>query len=262
MTEQTITAKTPTGTEYTATATMPENSQRTSFKSRMIFEVEVPAKEISFKGFFNERKGAIMGRSKVGKKHQEVGVKVTEEVRRFVEECERPIREAEAAEEARIEEIVSGIQRVNHATVESADGLYSHHTAHDGYVSIDSALSGLPDNTVGKVGKFQVYLQHPDECVSEELLAGARDFYRAVSVFEEREETDLREAASKLLDDKEQREEDEAFERAEATGERQVIRRYTTGCNSPHEECSTDVVTVWAIPNGFRSKETTRTHTW
>lgn len=259
MTEQTITAKTPTGTEYTATATTP---LRGNGQSSMRFEVEVPAKSIKFVGTFNKGKDAIMGSAKVGGKRRTVGVQATDEVRAFVEECERPIREAEAAEKAKLEEIAAGIRRLGHAEVESADGLYSHHTAHDGYVAIDSGMSGLPDNTAGKVGRFPVYLQHPDKLVSGELLDGARWFSRAVRIFEDREEADSRQAAAKILDDKERSEEDEAFEKAEATGERQVIRRYTTGCNSPHEECSTDVVTLWAIPNGFRSKETTRTHTW
>jgi len=50
------------------------------------------------------------------------------------------------------------------------------------------------------------------------------------------------------------------FDTAKATGEKQELKRYMTDCNDPHEECSTDVVTVWAMPDG--SEKTTRMHTW
>lgn len=260
--EQTITAKTPTGTEYTATAATPLRGLRT----QMRFEVEIPAKGVTFAGTYEKNQDAIMSFGKVQGFGKRVGLKATDEVRRFVEECERPIREAEAAEKARIEAIVAGMRRGaerDRSTVYSSDGLYSCHPAHESTVSISSEMTDLEDTTRGKLGRHVLYLPTAKEDeIGAGLLAGARDFHRAADVFYEREEADLREAAAKILDEKKEREEDEAFERAEETGERQLIRRYTTECNSPNEECSTDVVTVWAIPNGFRSKETTRTHTW
>jgi hypothetical protein len=70
--------------------------------------------------------------------------------------------------------------RLNGEEAHSEDGLYRAHTGSPGYVSISCELSGLPDNTYGKIGYFTTYLQHPDEEVSAELLAGARRFARAL----------------------------------------------------------------------------------
>ncbi len=50
------------------------------------------------------------------------------------------------------------------------------------------------------------------------------------------------------------------FVAAQATGKRQELEHFCADCNDPHEECSTDVVTVWAMPDG--TKKTTRVHTW
>lgn len=53
---------------------------------------------------------------------------------------------------------------------------------------------------------------------------------------------------------------DDCFRRARETGERIEISHYTTDCNDPKEECSLDVVTIWAEPDGTTSE--TRHHTW
>jgi hypothetical protein len=50
------------------------------------------------------------------------------------------------------------------------------------------------------------------------------------------------------------------FNEAKETGKPVELERYTTDCNDPREECSTDIVTVWAMPDG--STKTTRQHTW
>lgn len=50
------------------------------------------------------------------------------------------------------------------------------------------------------------------------------------------------------------------FAVAKETGKRQYINHYMADCNDPHEECSTDVVTVYAMPDG--TTKTERTHTW
>jgi len=50
------------------------------------------------------------------------------------------------------------------------------------------------------------------------------------------------------------------FDTAKETGEKQVLRSYATDCNDPKEECSTDIITVYAMPDG--STKTDRTHTW
>lgn len=48
--------------------------------------------------------------------------------------------------------------------------------------------------------------------------------------------------------------------RARATGKLVEIRHYADECDDPREECSLDIVTVWAKPDG--SVATTRQHTW
>lgn len=50
------------------------------------------------------------------------------------------------------------------------------------------------------------------------------------------------------------------FAVAKETGKRQVLKSWMEDCNDPREECSTDSVTLWAMPDG--TTKTTRTHTW
>ena len=52
----------------------------------------------------------------------------------------------------------------------------------------------------------------------------------------------------------------EIFETAKATGKKQALKSWMEDCNDPREECSTDSVTLWAMPNG--TTKTTRQHTW
>lgn len=51
-----------------------------------------------------------------------------------------------------------------------------------------------------------------------------------------------------------------AFARAKDTGERQMLRQLAEDCDDPREECSLDICTEWALPDG--STEITRQHTW
>lgn len=48
--------------------------------------------------------------------------------------------------------------------------------------------------------------------------------------------------------------------KAKETGEPQLIAQCTEPCNNPNEECSTDICSYWAMPDG--STEETRCHTW
>ncbi len=50
------------------------------------------------------------------------------------------------------------------------------------------------------------------------------------------------------------------FEEAKETGKPVEVQRYTTDCNNPRKECSTDIITIYAMPDGT-TKET-RTHTY
>lgn len=50
------------------------------------------------------------------------------------------------------------------------------------------------------------------------------------------------------------------FNMAKKTGEKQQLNRYITDCNDPKEECSTDIVIEYAMPDG--TIKTIRSHTW
>lgn len=50
------------------------------------------------------------------------------------------------------------------------------------------------------------------------------------------------------------------FTEAKKTGKPVVITQWMEDCNDPHEECSTDIITVYAMPDGTR--KTSRIHTW
>ena len=50
------------------------------------------------------------------------------------------------------------------------------------------------------------------------------------------------------------------FELAKQTGKMQVIDKWMENCNDPKEECNTDLVTVYAMPNGV--KKVVKNHTW
>jgi hypothetical protein len=50
------------------------------------------------------------------------------------------------------------------------------------------------------------------------------------------------------------------FDQAKETGKRVEIKHYSTECNDPSEECSLDIITEYAMPDG--SVETERIHTY
>lgn len=50
------------------------------------------------------------------------------------------------------------------------------------------------------------------------------------------------------------------FEIAKQTGEMQIIDKWMEECNDLKEECNTDLVTIYAMPDG--TKKTVRNHTW
>lgn len=67
----------------------------------------------------------------------------------------------------------------NFSSAVSEDGLFSWQSASPNNVSINCAISGLPDNTVGKTGWHVVYLPQPGDCPTN-LLEGAREFSRTI----------------------------------------------------------------------------------
>jgi len=50
------------------------------------------------------------------------------------------------------------------------------------------------------------------------------------------------------------------FEEAKTTGEKVLICQWSDECDDPNEECSTDMVYEWAMPDGTTQR--TRQHTW
>jgi len=50
------------------------------------------------------------------------------------------------------------------------------------------------------------------------------------------------------------------FQKAKETGEPQIIESHPVECEDPREECNTDIVTVYAMPDGTTKR--TQNHTW
>lgn len=161
--------------------------------------------------------------------------------------------------EARKREIAESMVKVD-GEYRSADGIYSFRAGYESYISLDCALTGLPDTTQGRVGKYPLYLQHPGEEVPQRLVEGAREFYGAVCYYQRKERQRREREAAEMEERKAVEDEARAVEWARQTGAPAEIRSYATGCNDPREECSTDLMTVYATPEG--TIETMRIHTW
>jgi len=67
-------------------------------------------------------------------------------------------------------------------------------------------------------------------------------------------------ARDKAHADKRAAQEAKAFDQARSTGEKTEIRRWSSPCDSEHEECSTDIIIEYAHPDGTKSKK--RFHTY
>lgn len=72
----------------------------------------------------------------------------------------------------------------------------------------------------------------------------------------------VKEAEQKKLEKEKAEKEriEKLFEKARETRKPQIIEQYPVECNDPNEECSIDIVTVYAMPDGTR--KITRHHTW
>jgi hypothetical protein len=53
---------------------------------------------------------------------------------------------------------------------------------------------------------------------------------------------------------------EELFKKAKQTGEKQLLNKWSEPCNDPKEECNVDIVYVWIMPDGSKTKS--RHHTW
>ena len=70
-----------------------------------------------------------------------------------------------------------------------------------------------------------------------------------------KEQKDL---ATKLRKEQEELRLQNKFDEAKRTNQAIVIKAYTDECNDPNEDCDTDTITVYAMPNG--QYKTTRSH--
>ena len=81
-----------------------------------------------------------------------------------------------------------------------------------------------------------------------------------VAVAEAAKATALAEAEAQAEKAKEDAIEKGKFDEARVTGKPVTLNSWMEDCNDPREECSTDVVTLYAMPDGTR--KTKRQHTW
>jgi hypothetical protein len=72
-----------------------------------------------------------------------------------------------------------------------------------------------------------------------------------------REEADAQKIAAETLAAEELA---QKYETAKSTGKPVLLRQWAAECCDPHEECNTDIVTEYAMPDG--STTTERQHTW
>jgi len=92
---------------------------------------------------------------------------------------------------------------------------------------------------------------YPDDCTFESLK---NDFEKAFNKRKEEKEAVEKRAA------KRKEEIAKIKEKAIASGEKQTLDSWQTGCDDPDEECNLDFVTKWAMPDG--TEKITRQHTW
>lgn len=111
-------------------------------------------------------------------------------------------------------------------------------------VSIDTRKD--IDEQCAKIASY-----YPDDMTAETVKAAYIKHIEAAKATE----------AAKNQEEQEAKEtEQNAIRLAASTGEKQKIKSWLAECNDPREECSTDVITLWAMPDGTISK--TREHTW
>ncbi|BFH18296.1 hypothetical protein J6TS7_20940 [Paenibacillus dendritiformis] len=126
----------------------------------------------------------------------------------------------------------------------------------------DYRYSGLTDIDASKSSTAMSLCEE----VEGELMLG-RDEVIAVSdeqlqiiLSELEQEKAKQDAEEKAAFDERKRQLDEKFEEAKRTGERVLMRSWHDRCNNPREECSLDIVSEWAMPDG--TTKVTRQHTW
>ena len=102
-------------------------------------------------------------------------------------------------------------------------------------------------------GDSMAYEISPED---EEILVREQE----VAVAEAEKATALAEAEAQAEKAKEDAIEKGKFDEARVTGKPVTLNSWMEDCNDPREECSTDVVTLYAMPDGTR--KINRQHTW
>jgi len=109
-------------------------------------------------------------------------------------------------------------------------------------------------------GKYQT--EDGVEVIGSDMLECHYGWYFLPRKLVDEEKARHKEIADKKTEEKAkaEAEEKEVFKRASKTGEKQVLKTFPVDCSNPREECNTDIITIWAMPDG--TKEETVIHTW
>lgn len=94
------------------------------------------------------------------------------------------------------------------------------------------------------------------ECVEyEEYQENMKELIK-----KEKETEEQRLNEQKEKNQKEKERIDNIFKKAKISGKRQLLEKFVTECDNPKEECNTDIICKYAMPDG--STTTTINHTW
>lgn len=134
---------------------------------------------------------------------------------------------------------------------------------------LESELKVIKDRQFDIIEKAMRILTGDDYCRADSLKETAKQIFGDDFIFLKKgnrfdiklsELTDYVLKRRKENEEKQLKKENELIELAKKTGEKQVLKRWSTECNNKNEECDIDIITVWIDAEG--NKETIRTHTW
>ena len=132
------------------------------------------------------------------------------------------------------------------------------------------ALTECPDNceltrclwTNGDLMSGEYQAEDGTKVIGPDMLENHHGWYFITkeSIEEERKELERKENKKIANEKQETVRAEKIFMAAKETGKKQVLKSFSIECTDPQEECNTDIVTVWAMPDG--SKTETKIHTW
>jgi len=184
------------------------------------------------------------GDEKINGKYQNMMIRISKEVAEEIETYIKEIEKEKKQEEKRIDEKIKKQAYANcpegytpcRQNWSNGDLCSAEYQTSDEGLTVKILDSDLIENHMG-----WYYIENSK-------IEKAREERRA-------EQTKKQEAK-----EKEQQKEIDALKKAQETNEPQVLTSYSTDCNDPKEECSTDIITVYINPDG--TKKSTRQHTW